>query len=226
MRGFRGWLIAAGVMALSLVAGLACPGNIDPVFLESGPGGGGGSPPPECDALALMRLKCGAAGCHDAPGNTNYAGLDLLSPDPASRLVGFASSGENGAKCGAGVVYLEPGSAPAKGLFVDKLTDPTCGDQMPVLVTWDDANDPVPPQLGNQRDGAVAVAPRPFDSAARGAGSPARRPQQGRKIADNRSCLGDSRECESPRGRRPEERSSWHLSLLQRPDGGVVVQGV
>ena len=47
------------------------------------------------------------------------------------------STGNNGSECGS-MVYLVPGSNPAQGLFVDKLTGPTCGMAMPELVAWND----------------------------------------------------------------------------------------
>ncbi len=142
-----GPLVALGVMALSLVAGLACPGNLDPVFQQSGiggstgtgggPAGNGGTEPP-CDAQTLMQGKCGMAGCH-VPGNSNAGTLDLLSPNSISRLLNVKSGGDpySGALCGAGMNYLNPGTSPASGLLIDKLSEyPSCGDAMPNLGTW------------------------------------------------------------------------------------------
>jgi hypothetical protein len=132
----RGWVIALGVMALSLVAGLACPGNLSPELSNGGGGGGGGGggTPPTCDAPALMAMKCGTTICHD-PASSTGGGLDLVSAGQADRLLGQSSTGNNGSECG-GMVYLVPGSKPATGLFIDKLTGPTCGMAMPELVAW------------------------------------------------------------------------------------------
>jgi hypothetical protein len=127
----HGRVIAFAAMTLSLMAGLACPGNLDPALLS----GAGGSGPP-CDAPALFEAKCGTSICHD-PTSISGGGLDLVSANQAARLVGVTSGGEMGSECG-GMVYLNAGSNPATGLLVDKLTYPTCGDQMPYLVSWND----------------------------------------------------------------------------------------
>jgi len=133
----RGWVIALGAMSLSLVAGLACPGNLSPELSNGGGGGGGGSgPPPTCDAPALMASKCGTTICHD-PASTTGGGLDLVSAGQAGRLLGQSSTGNNGSECGQ-MVYLDPGSNPPTGLLIDKLTGPTCGMAMPELVAWDE----------------------------------------------------------------------------------------
>jgi hypothetical protein len=130
----RGWVIALGVISLSLVAGLACPGNLSPE-LAGGGGGGGGGGPQVCDAPTLMAMKCGTTICHD-PASTTGGGLDLVSAGQAARLLGQTSTGNNGSECG-GMVYLNPDSDPPTGLFIDKLTGPTCGMAMPELVQWD-----------------------------------------------------------------------------------------
>jgi hypothetical protein len=41
--------------------------------------------------------------------------------------------------CG-GMTYLVPGSNPATGLLIDKLTYPTCGEMMPNLGAWNATN--------------------------------------------------------------------------------------
>jgi hypothetical protein len=132
----HGRVIAFAAMALSLVAGLACPGNLDPALLSgaAGSGGAGGGAP--CDAPSLFVAKCGTSICHD-PASISGGGLDLVSANQAARLVGMTSTGEMGSECGD-MVYLNPGSNPATGLLVDKLTNPTCGMQMPELVAWSD----------------------------------------------------------------------------------------
>jgi hypothetical protein len=150
----RGLFFALGVMTLCLGAGLACPGNLDPAFQNqqqgqagstgnagSGPAGaGGGATFPSCaiEPTMLLKNKCGMASCH-TPNNTNAGGLDLSSDGVASRLVGVTSAGDNGAQCNS-MVYLNPGSNPATGLLIDKLTAPTCGDMMPSLGAWTDTN--------------------------------------------------------------------------------------
>lgn len=145
-----GWLVALGVLTLSLVSGLACPGNLDPGLMTgggpAGSGGGGSSGAlPDCpEAAELFTTKCGIPSCHVADITINVAGgLDLQSADPASRLVGVASTGGDGSTCPPASVYLNPGivaGAMPTGLFVDKLTYATCGDPMPLLVGWNDAN--------------------------------------------------------------------------------------
>ena len=63
-----GWVVALGVVSLSLVAGLACPGNLSPELANGGgPGGGGGGGPQTCDAPALMAMKCGTTDSATTP---------------------------------------------------------------------------------------------------------------------------------------------------------------
>jgi hypothetical protein len=142
-----GLLVAFGAMTLSLVAGLACPGNLDPALTQNtsgaagmgGPGGSGGGSTAGCDrAIQIMTTLCGSIVCH-RPGSSLSAGLDLSS-NQAAHLLGVASMGDtaNGAVCPAGMVYLNPHTTPATGFLIDKLNGPGCagGNQMPYLSSW------------------------------------------------------------------------------------------
>jgi hypothetical protein len=151
-----GMVALAGVGA-ALVAAPGCAGNLDSMIYSyddgvagagggmGGPGGaggsGGGGSPASCtvEPTMLLKTKCAAGGCHE-PTSTVAGGLDLLTGDVASRLVGVASDGSNGSKCGPGIPYLIAGSQPARGLLLDKLIYPPCGDPMPSLGTWSAAN--------------------------------------------------------------------------------------
>ncbi len=93
----------------------ACPGRLeDPErFLEC-----------QIDVeVDVFRQTCATSGCHVA-GTNAAAGLDLMSPGVASRLVNKPSS------CN-GKLYL---SGPSDGYLLEKVTQetPTCGTRMPV----------------------------------------------------------------------------------------------
>src|SRR5664279_6086322 len=78
------WLAAAsGLMSIFL---LGCPGSLD-AGVGPGPGAatGGTTGSTGCEA-AVFASNCALAGCHATA--TKTAGLDLGSPNPASRLVG------------------------------------------------------------------------------------------------------------------------------------------
>jgi hypothetical protein len=111
-----------------------------------GCGGGGGTTPVQCpdpkttyfattaNGNTLGR-SCAANGCHAA---TNPAGgFDMATPGWETTMVGkVAPGGGAGAlesKCGGmNRMYLNPGSQPATGLFMDKFKDPPpCGVVMP-----------------------------------------------------------------------------------------------
>ena len=156
----RGWLVALGVLTLSLVSGLACPGNLNPGLDPGGGGpagsGGGGSAAP-CPT-APKRPSCSRPSAGSRPAtsltsqSTSLAG-SICSPDPASRLVGVASTAADGSgsACPAGSIYINPGTAAGAmptGLFVDKLTYATCGDRDALLVGWNDAEHPMHARLG------------------------------------------------------------------------------
>jgi hypothetical protein len=136
---------SAAIAALACAVGTGCAGNLDTDFLKAddpsgqgGAGGGaggaaGGTAVAHCDdAPAIMKAKCGSAGCHE-PNSSDGADLDLLTGDVAARLLGVASTGTEGSACGADAIYLVPNSNPARGLFVDKLTYPSCGRLMPPI---------------------------------------------------------------------------------------------
>jgi hypothetical protein len=99
------------------------------------PQGGSG-----CDVTAIF---AGCVACHDERGS--FGGFDMKSAGWEARLVGGAPTGASSAsECtGGDRVYLVAGSAPASGLFLDKLrpdTATSCGDQMPLLAPPLDAS--------------------------------------------------------------------------------------
>ena len=72
----------------------------------------------------LIHPRCATANCHDRSGHAG--GLDLESPDVASRLLGVRS-----AMCSGRV--LADMNSPASGYFVEKLAGtPSCGGRMPL----------------------------------------------------------------------------------------------
>jgi hypothetical protein len=122
--------------ATVIAAALVCS------FVATGCGSSSNTPadsgPTTCDFTALEALfaakTCTSIGCHDSP--TGAAGLDLKSAGLGARLLGMspmANVGSIPSSCaGMGKVYLTPGSNPAMGLFIDKLTaSPGCGTRMP-----------------------------------------------------------------------------------------------
>ena len=121
-----GWL--AVVCGLTSIFLYGCPGTLDPGV---GTGGGmGGSNNSGCE-VPLLAAKCALSGCHAA--GSPAAGLDLQSADIGSRLVDHATDdGTVGGMC-AGMKLLNPGTNPATGVLIDKITlaDP-CGSPMPL----------------------------------------------------------------------------------------------
>jgi hypothetical protein len=102
----------------------------------SGAAGAGGP----CNALPIFAMhQCSYKNaCHDSSGSA--AGFDMQTSGWEKTLVGRTPKAGGGNGLGsqcltAGMPYLVAGSAPARGLFLDKLTKarPECGEQMPLL---------------------------------------------------------------------------------------------
>jgi hypothetical protein len=122
---------AAPAIAAVLVSSLAASG--------CGSSSDNTTPPTVCDLAGvevLFGLKnCTLGGCHDSSGSS--AGLNLTADGLPGRLLGQsprANAGLVTSSCaGMGKVYLNPGSNPATGLLIDKLTPSFggCGMRMP-----------------------------------------------------------------------------------------------
>jgi hypothetical protein len=106
---------------------------------STGTGGVAGGTGP-CNAMPIFSIhSCAAAmACHDASGSA--ANFNMYSPGWEKNLVGKmpkagGAPGLGSACLQAGKPYLVAGSAPATGLFLDKLMNakPTCGAQMPLI---------------------------------------------------------------------------------------------
>jgi hypothetical protein len=104
----------------------------------AGAGGTTGTGP--CNAMPIFAThSCAAAmACHDANGSA--AGFNMASTGWEKNLVGKypkagGAAGLGSACLAAGKPYLVAGSAPATGLFLDKLISakPACGAQMPLI---------------------------------------------------------------------------------------------
>ena len=102
-------------------------------------GTGGGTGP--CNALPIFAIhSCATMACHDANGTS--ANFNMASPGWEKNLVGKmpkagGGAGFNSACAAAGKAYLVANSAPATGLFLDKLMGkPVCGLQMPLLTSY------------------------------------------------------------------------------------------
>ncbi len=89
---------------------------------SSGAGGTNGSP---CgDVVARIFVPtCGGKGCHSAAAPQQ--GLDLVSPDVASRVVGVPAK-----VCGS--FLADPQNPQASLMYQKLLTKPKCGAQMPL----------------------------------------------------------------------------------------------
>jgi hypothetical protein len=99
-------------------------------------GTGGGTGP--CNALPIFAThNCTVAmACHDANGAA--AGFAMTASGWEKTLVGRlpkagGAAGLGSACLAAGTPYLVAGSNPARGLFLEKLNKPPCGQQMPLL---------------------------------------------------------------------------------------------
>lgn len=106
----RGW-----VLAMVVAMGAGCAGELESPerFAECGPG----------FVEQLFQEKC-AGECH--AGSDPEAGLDLVTPGAAMRVMGRASVQE---ACD-GLMIVDPTGGDS--LLVDKLTDtPPCGARMP-----------------------------------------------------------------------------------------------
>jgi hypothetical protein len=105
-----------------------------------GAGGGGGAGTGPCDALPIFAShNCSVdMACHDAKGSA--AAFDMESAGWEKLLVGRLPKAGGASGLGSACVdtrmpYLVAGSKPARGLFLDKLANPTqtCGARMPLL---------------------------------------------------------------------------------------------
>jgi hypothetical protein len=99
---------------------VGCPGSLqNPERFEGGVG------PGECDAEMILVQSCGTNPvCHDA--DTPQAGLDMASPDVASRLIDVAPS-----LCAMENVYIDSADPSASFLLAKINPSPGCGEQMP-----------------------------------------------------------------------------------------------
>lgn len=100
---------------VSLVVVAACAGELDDPdrFVECAPGA----------VERLFEARCGGA-CH--AGNEPVAGLDLVSPGVAARVLGQVSASD---VCG-GAAIVDPAGGPQ--MLLGKLGDaPSCGARMP-----------------------------------------------------------------------------------------------
>jgi hypothetical protein len=125
----------AGILALTA----GCPGTLDDpaAFIDAAVGeltadGGASEAGANCPDVpqAVFMPNCALAGCHDA--QSKMQGLDLQSPDVASRLVGVPATEGQG-------LLIDP-SAPFNSVLYLKLTAmPPFGARMPLAGKLDDA---------------------------------------------------------------------------------------
>jgi len=119
-------LFCAALAAMALTQG--CPGTLDDPSRFAVDGGEGGGCPDI--PTAVFAQVCSTSGCHSATDKTQ--GLDLQSPEVASRVVGACAKG--------GGVLVDP-TQPTQSVLYQKLTiAPPYGSRMPLGKTpLDDA---------------------------------------------------------------------------------------
>ncbi|MBX3131364.1 MAG: hypothetical protein KF718_31895 [Polyangiaceae bacterium] len=135
------------LVACAAAFGLAgCPGSLaDPErFLEAG----AATCPPGTDVekeiFAPLTSSgktggCASSLCHDA--DEPAAGLDLITPGIAGRVLGTVSTGSINEGLCDGEVLVDP-TDPESSLFIEKVTlkTPRCGDRMPLAAPLSKAN--------------------------------------------------------------------------------------
>jgi hypothetical protein len=109
---------------VALLTDLGCPGSLDDParFLpDAGGSGADGAACPDVPTTVFVPI-CATAGCHTAADKIQ--GLDLESPNPASRLVGA---------CARGGGLLANPTNPSQSVVYTKLTiTPPFGSRMPL----------------------------------------------------------------------------------------------
>jgi len=123
---------AAGAVLLAVALG-GCPGEIDPSLLNMNTKQCGQS---DADAI-FNKYLCNQAACHgDGSMSAPAAGFKMAPSGWQSSLVGGQPVAGQGSMCMANGPYLDPGSNPATGLFMKKLTtSPGCGVRMPQVTS-------------------------------------------------------------------------------------------
>ena len=108
---------------------LACPGDLDPRFLDTGPQTGNACSSDDMQRL-VFNASCTTAGCHDS-SNQPSGGLDLLSPGAQQRLVNVSTPAGQVCATSRTPVLVVPGD-PAHSLLLLKVEpSPPCGNRMP-----------------------------------------------------------------------------------------------
>lgn len=113
------------VLCAVLLAVTGCPGNLqDPERFRQG---SGIDDPSGCGdvEIEIFKPRCAQSGCHAS--RSPAAGLDLLSPGIAERVVGVAS------RTCADRLLVDPND-PSRDFFMEKLDPlPECGNRMPLI---------------------------------------------------------------------------------------------
>jgi hypothetical protein len=123
-------LAIAGCLAL-FTATVGCPGTLNDAsaFEDGGDGDGDGGTCP--DIPEFLGATCTGSGCHSS--SSMAQGLDLQSPDVASRLVGIAATEGPG-------LLIDPSSPSDSVLYLKLTANPPFGVRMPLGGTPLDAS--------------------------------------------------------------------------------------
>jgi hypothetical protein len=139
----KGYFTSAALLGAAISV-VGCAGDLPPAFetqSSSGSGSGtsgsgSGSSSSGCADVPKVTFptKCGTMkGCHIAnPGIVVY-GLDLVSPNVASRLVGVKSGEPAMAMVPAGTLLIDPASPDKSAIYTKVTGNPPYGLQMPFI---------------------------------------------------------------------------------------------
>jgi hypothetical protein len=137
----RADLAVLTVLGVLVVTVAGCAGSLAPDV----PGDGGNAPTADsgvplvtsCDRAKTILAACLA--CHSTATAATNGGFDMEVAGWEKKLVGASTPADapGTSVCrGKNLVYVEPKTQPARGLFLDKLrlATPPCGVQMPTLL--------------------------------------------------------------------------------------------
>jgi len=150
----KGYLTSAALLGAAISV-VGCAGDLPAAFTDnssSGGGSGSGSGSGSSSGISTMcadvpkvtfPTKCGMqAGCHTVNPTPVVYGLDLVSPNVASRLVGVKSGEASlpAAMVPPGTLLIDPANPMKSAIYTKVTSSPPYGLQMPFIPPYlDDA---------------------------------------------------------------------------------------